>query len=66
MKKEWVEMTAWVKAEQRERFHEKYSGCFSRFVRSCVDRALSDDGFLPSVMFGGWNERKGEAENNSQ
>lgn len=50
-KREWVEMTAWVDASQREQFREKYNGCFSRFVRNAISMALEDAKFFQSVFF---------------
>ena len=51
VQKEWVEMTAWVKGEERKAFREKYNGCFSRFVRNAISMALKDRAFFEKVYF---------------
>lgn len=51
VKKEWVEMTAWVKSEERIAFRNKYNGCFSRFVRNAISMALKNRAFFEKVFF---------------
>lgn len=47
-----VEMTCWVSDELREKFKKKFPNCFSRFVRNCMIKAVSDKKFFDEIFFG--------------